>query len=77
MISSLDSTFNLDFHAEINDKQYPAFSVFKIQNGVCFHTLTTDLPLTSKDHHMLDLYGSTWSILDLLPEGREIYKPKI
>jgi predicted dithiol-disulfide oxidoreductase (DUF899 family) len=46
-------------------------SVFNFSQGILSHTYSTGLTLITKDHHTLDLFGSIWSLLDLLPTGRQ------
>lgn len=78
-----NNSFNLDFMVEYQGKDYPAFSVFKLlqssQSNMMdvYHTYSTELAQFFGDHHQLDYYGSVWSILELLPDGRSIWTPKL
>ena len=71
IVSSELNSFNSDFAVEADGIQHPGISVFHLNQGFVTHTYSTGLTIITKDHHTLDLFGGIWSLLDLLPSGRQ------
>ncbi|MFK7843742.1 MAG: DUF899 family protein [Rhodothermales bacterium] len=75
MISSLNNTFNADYHAEVDVKrQLPVVHVFKREPEGIFHFYSSELffmpfePGQGPRH--VDSFWPIWNVLDLTPEGR-------
>jgi predicted dithiol-disulfide oxidoreductase (DUF899 family) len=83
LLSSGRSTFNADFHVEDERGQHPGVSVFSREpGGKIHHFYTTEASLrpganNNPNHRGIDLFCPVWNLLDLLPEGREDWFPKL
>jgi predicted dithiol-disulfide oxidoreductase (DUF899 family) len=83
LLSSGPSTFNADFHVQAGKEQHPGVSVFSRElDGEIHHFYTTEASLRpaqdgNPNHRGIDLFSPVWNLLDLLPEGRENWSPKL
>ena len=83
LLSSGPSSFNADFHVENDKGQHPGVSVFSREpDGRIHHFYTTEMSLRpaasgNPNHRGIDLFTPVWNLLDLLPEGRENWSPKL
>jgi predicted dithiol-disulfide oxidoreductase (DUF899 family)/uncharacterized protein YndB with AHSA1/START domain len=76
VLSSFESTFNRDFHAEDPDgDQVSSISVFR-RNGDNVHHFYQKFASTEEDGNRgIDLLSPVWNLFDLLPDGRGDWYP--
>ncbi len=79
LVSSGGTTFNRDFGMENEaGNQMPGLSVFLCDaDGNLSHTYTTTALIGPDKRRGLDLYSPVWNMLDLLPEGRGEWWPRL
>jgi len=80
LLSSRNSTYNRDYHAETPEgEQVPIMNVF-VRDGASFrHSWATELMFAPRDEgeepRHVDLIWPVWSVLDMTPDGRETEPP--
>ena len=79
VLSSADSAFNADFGMETPDgRQLPGVSVFlRGEDGAPRHFYTASAIMGDGHYRGLDLLNPLWGLLDLLPEGRGDFMPRL
>lgn len=79
MLSSGGTSFNADFGMETPDgRQLPGVSVFlKDGDGALRHFYTASAMMGDGHARGLDLLSPVWNLLDLLPEGRGDFMPRL
>lgn len=76
VLSSFESTFNHDFHAEDGDgNQTPSISVFHRNGEGVYHFYQKFAELDENNNRGIDLLSPVWNLFDLLPEGRGDWYP--
>lgn len=81
ILSSHANTYNADYFGEEDGNQQPMINVFvKKDNGI-YHTWGSELHYAPKDPgqdpRAIDTIWPLWNILDLTPNGREDWYPKV
>ena len=81
LISSLNNTFNADYHAEIDlRRQLPLLHVFQRTAEGIFHFHSSELFFLPFDEGQgprhVDAIWPLWNVLDLTPAGRGKWNPK-
>ena len=82
LLSSDGDSFHRDYHAEdAQGRQRPILNVFQRQGGEIRHVWATELafapPEPGQDPRHVDLIWPLWGLLDLSPEGRGGFRPKL
>lgn len=78
VLSSGGSSFNADFGMEDADgAQLPGLSVFLKRGARVFHYYTSSAIMGDGHYRGLDLYNPVWNLLDLLPDGRGDFTPRV
>lgn len=82
LLSSADNTYNHDYRAEgPGGAQLPALNVFAKRDGRIHHMYATELLYAPKepgqDFRHVDSIWPLWNVLDLTPEGRGTFAPKL
>jgi predicted dithiol-disulfide oxidoreductase (DUF899 family) len=77
MLSSAESTYNRDYHAETpEEKQLPIATVFVRRDGAIHHAWSSELLFapSAPDQHPrhVEFMWPVWKILDLTPGGRGV-----
>jgi predicted dithiol-disulfide oxidoreductase (DUF899 family) len=76
VLSSFESPFNRDFHAEDGDgNQIPAISVFHRNGESVYHFYRKSAELDENNNRGIDFISPVWNLFDLLPEGRGDWYP--
>jgi predicted dithiol-disulfide oxidoreductase (DUF899 family) len=79
LISSLNNSYNRDYHGERDGSQESMMNVFALRDGKVHHTYASELgdadPGQNTRH--LDQVWPLWGALDLTPEGRGNSYPKL
>ena len=75
LLSSLENTYNRDYHAETEDgRQIPALNVFLRDGETIRHTYSTELLYAptepGQDPRHVDSIWPLWALHDLIPKGR-------
>jgi len=75
LLSSRNSSFNSDYHAQRSDRdQTPILQVFERGSDGIRHAYSTELQFVAPDpgqnHRHLDLMWPLWNVFDLVREGR-------
>jgi predicted dithiol-disulfide oxidoreductase (DUF899 family) len=79
LLSSRDSTYNRDYHAETADgEQRPIMNVFVRDGAEIRHSWATELMFAPRDEgedpRHVDSIWPIWNVLDMTPDGRAIGK---
>ncbi len=82
LLSSAANTYNADYHGETADgAQWPMLNVFAKREGRIHHTYGTELMFAPKepgqDFRHVDSIWPLWNVLDLTPDGRGDFRPKL
>jgi predicted dithiol-disulfide oxidoreductase (DUF899 family) len=82
LLSSADNSFHRDYHAEDEaGRQWPVMNVFRRGDGEIRHAWATELAFTppdpGEDPRHVDLIWPLWAALDMSPEGRGEFRPKL
>jgi predicted dithiol-disulfide oxidoreductase (DUF899 family) len=82
LLSSDGDSFHRDYHAEdAQGRQRPILNVFQRRDGEIRHVWATELafvaPEPGQDPRHVDLIWPLWGLLDLSPEGRGDFRPKL
>jgi predicted dithiol-disulfide oxidoreductase (DUF899 family) len=82
LLSSANNSFHRDYHAEDGEgRQRPILNVFQRKGGEIRHTWASELAFTpgdpGQDPRHVDLIWPLWSLLDVSPEGRGEFHPKL
>lgn len=81
LLSSYNNTYNNDYFGEINGEQDAIMNVFVKKNDGIYHTWGAELkflpPDPGQDHRLLDIIWPLYNVLDLTPEGRGNFYPKL
>jgi predicted dithiol-disulfide oxidoreductase (DUF899 family) len=79
LLSAGDSSFKRDFRTESADgAQEPAVSVFsRVADGRARHVYTASAMMAEGHWRGMDLLCPLWNFLDLLPEGRGSWMPRV
>jgi predicted dithiol-disulfide oxidoreductase (DUF899 family) len=82
LLSSAANSFHQDYRAEdAEGHQRPIMNVFQRQGGEIRHTWASELafvaPDPGQDPRHVDLLWPLWGALDLSPEGRGEFRPKL
>lgn len=75
LLSSAETTYNRDYHAEKPDgSQLPALNVFVRRRGRIHHFYNTELLYApteeGQDNRHVDALSPVWNLFDLIPDGR-------
>jgi predicted dithiol-disulfide oxidoreductase (DUF899 family) len=75
LLSSANTTYNRDYHAETEDgSQLPALNVFVRRRGKIHHFYNTELlyapPEEGQNPRHVDALWPVWNLFDMTPEGR-------
>jgi predicted dithiol-disulfide oxidoreductase (DUF899 family) len=78
LVSSAGSNFKTDLHfADSDGRQDPGISVFfRAPDGVR-HFYSATAMMKEKLYRGIDLLSPVWNILDVTPEGRGNWNPKL
>ena len=82
LVSSADNTYNRDYLGEnAEGQQMPMLNVFAKRDGKIHHTFATELMLVpsdpGQDSRHVDGLSPLWSLLDVTPDGRVDFRPKL
>jgi predicted dithiol-disulfide oxidoreductase (DUF899 family) len=82
LLSSAGNTFNRDYHAETESgAQNPLLHVFTKKDGQVRHFWSSELlfspPAPGQDPRHVDLVWPLWHVLDVTPEGRGDFHPRL
>lgn len=82
LLSSAGNTYNLDYHGEdVGGAQWPMMNVFVRRKGVVRHSWASEMMGAKADpgqnDRHIDLIWPLWNVLDLTPEGRGNWYPKL
>jgi predicted dithiol-disulfide oxidoreductase (DUF899 family) len=82
LLSSASNSYNADYHGENPEgKQTSALNVFTLKDGVVRHSFGAELHNgpsdPGQDPRHVDLIWPLWNLLDLTPEGRGDFRPKL
>ncbi|HKW99599.1 MAG TPA: DUF899 family protein [Bryobacteraceae bacterium] len=82
LLSSANNTYNRDYHGEMADgSQMPSLNVFVRRKGKIFHFYHTELLFApaerGQDGRHIDMMWPLWNVLDLTPEGRGDWRPRL
>jgi predicted dithiol-disulfide oxidoreductase (DUF899 family) len=82
LLSSADNSFHRDYHAEDEaGRQRPVMNVFRREGGAIRHAWATELAFTppdpGQDPRHIDLAWPLWGLLDMSPEGRGEFRPRL
>jgi predicted dithiol-disulfide oxidoreductase (DUF899 family) len=82
LLSSAGNSFHRDYHAEDDQgRQRPTMNVFRRQGGEIRHAWATELEFVpaepGQDPRHVDLIWPLWNLLDMSPEGRGEFRPKL
>jgi predicted dithiol-disulfide oxidoreductase (DUF899 family) len=82
ILSSEHNTYNIDYHGEDkNGNQWPICNVFIRREGEIYHSYATELLHVAteegSDARHVDLMWPLYNYLDLTPEGRGSWYPKL
>jgi predicted dithiol-disulfide oxidoreductase (DUF899 family) len=82
LLSSQSNSYNRDYRGENQTgSQLPILNVFRRENGRIHHSYATELlfaPMDpGQDPRHVDAIWPLWSVLDLTPQGRGDFEPKL
>lgn len=82
LLSSANNTYNRDYRGENPDGgQMPSLNVFVRRKGKIFHFYHTELLFAPSDRGQdprhIDMMWPLWNVLDLTPEGRGDWHPRL
>ena len=82
LFSSADNRYNVDYKGEdANGNQRPAMNVFVLRDGKVHHSWCSELMFVKadpgQDPRHIDMIWPLWNVLDLTPEGRDAWRPKL
>lgn len=82
LLSSAGNSFHRDYHAEDGQgRQRPTMNVFRRAGGEIRHAWATELEFVpadpGQDPRHVDMIWPLWSVLDMSPEGRGEFRPKL
>lgn len=82
LLSSAGTTYNADYHGQDADGgQIPAINVFVRRDGVIRHSWGAELLYApfdpGQDGRHVDLIWPLWGLLDMTPEGRGDFHPRL
>ena len=82
LLSAAGNSYTRDYHCEnANGDPLPIMNVFQRKNGTIYHTWSSELNFVparpGQDHRHLDVVWPLWNLLDLTPEGRGTWNPKL
>ncbi|MGI9385707.1 MAG: DUF899 family protein [Methyloligellaceae bacterium] len=78
LVSSENTTFKADLNFENADKaQWPGVSVFVLKDGAVWHSYSASAIMSENEFRGLDMLNPLWNLLDLTPEGRGDWMPKM
>ena len=79
IVSAHANTFNEDYHAAYDDRHHPIANVFVRRDGVVHHFWASETYWVDWGAHPrhVDQVWPLWNWLDLTPEGRGDFMPKL
>jgi predicted dithiol-disulfide oxidoreductase (DUF899 family) len=81
LLSAAGTTYNRDYHGKEDGHDNTMLNVFRKLDGKVVHSWGSEIHYAPKDpgqdHRGLDLLNPTFQMLDLTPEGRDDWYPKL
>jgi predicted dithiol-disulfide oxidoreductase (DUF899 family) len=81
LLSSAHNTYNRDYHGEDEKGQNPMLNVFSKADGIITHRWASELMFVpsdkGQDQRHIDTIWPLWNVLDLTPQGRGEWRPKL
>jgi predicted dithiol-disulfide oxidoreductase (DUF899 family) len=81
LLSSAESSYNIDYYGEDDQgNQWPSCNVFRQTDDGIFHFYGTELLHVAEagmDQRHMDFMWPLWNYLDIIPEGRGSWYPKL